>query len=97
MGLEVWIDRFKFLSESGFYVVALLPNATDAKWWHRAALHAREVILIQGRIQFLEGEDKRPRNSNTRGSCLMKFSPHWRAGDKIEMANLQEFMIRGNK
>jgi len=63
-----WIQKAYEESLNGLVVVVLTFCRSDTKWWHRWAMKAAEVRLIEGRIRF-EGAPA----SAPAPSCLLIF------------------------
>lgn len=47
-----WIRKAYEESQNGATVVALIPAKTETRWWHEYVMHAHEIRLVKGRIQF---------------------------------------------
>ncbi len=58
-------------ARAGALVVALLPNATDTRWFREAAWTATEIRLVGGRIQFVGTT-----SSNPSGSIVAIWTPY---------------------
>lgn len=69
---EKWVDLFVRWGKAGNTVVALLPSATDTKWWMKAYENSVATVLLVGRIQF-EDNNGIPQKNNTTGSTLFTF------------------------
>jgi site-specific DNA-methyltransferase (adenine-specific) len=41
-------------------VVCLVPARTDTRWWHRYAMKAGEIRLLDKRLQFIGAKQKAP-------------------------------------
>lgn len=52
-GIGNWITYAYLQAQRwGGPVVCLIPARTETSWWHRYVMHAEEVRLIKGRVQF---------------------------------------------
>lgn len=51
-----WLDRAIAAKADGCTVVALLPAATDTRWFHEAVAGHAEVRFLRGRIKWLGWE-----------------------------------------
>jgi phage N-6-adenine-methyltransferase len=69
--LGPWVRAFKTWAWAGAIVVALLPNATDTRWFREAAWTATEIRLVGGRIQFVGTT-----SSNPSGSIVAIWTPY---------------------
>jgi len=69
-----WIQKAYLESVAGACVVCLTFARTDTRWWHRWALRAAEIRLIEGRITF-EGASA----SAPAPSCLLIFDEQRRS------------------
>lgn len=61
--LGPWVRAFATWARAGALVVALLPNATDTRWFWEAAWTATEIRLVGGRIQFVGTTSRNPSGS----------------------------------
>ena len=73
-GLGAWMALFATWAMAGADVVALVPNATDARWFRDGVSTATEVRLLSGRVQFVGTT-----SSNPSGSALFIWRYHWLA------------------
>lgn len=69
-GLEDWAHKFGTACRQGATVVALLPNATDTKWFQLVWNMATEIRLLRGRVQFVGTT-----SSNPSGSIVAIYRP----------------------
>lgn len=70
--LKKWIDLFAEWSLDNL-VVALVPAATDTKWWATAYEFASEIRLLTGRVKFINPVTGEADGSNTTGSTVFVF------------------------
>jgi site-specific DNA-methyltransferase (adenine-specific) len=69
-----WIEKAYLESVAGACVVCLTFARTDTQWWHRWALRAAEVRLIEGRITFAGASQGAPAPS-----CVLIFDERRRS------------------
>lgn len=55
-GLERWIEK-AFITGIRVPTVLLIFSNTDARYWHKYVMQADEVRFIEGRVNFIAGED----------------------------------------
>lgn len=95
-GLAAWVALADAWSRRGNDVVALVPAATDTRWWYEAQQNALETRLLLGRVRFIDPATGLPGKSNTTGSTIFHFSPRrakreiftwdWRAALPVPVA-----------
>ena len=71
--ISEWVKAFIRWSEKAI-VVALLPAATDTRWFAEAARTAKEIRLLSGRVSFIDPTGG-GRTANTTGSCVVVWKP----------------------
>lgn len=69
-----WVDKAIQSAESGATVVMLIPSPNGESYHAKALRHAKRLILINGRLSFINSDGK-PVSGNNRGSCLYVFAP----------------------
>ena len=62
-------------SRKGITVVCLVAARMDTQWWHRYAMEADEIRILEGRVQFTH-PDKPQANSSTFPSAVVIFRNH---------------------
>lgn len=55
-----WVEKAYEASLRGATVVCLVASRTDTRWWHRWAMRADEIRLVEGRLKFVGGEFSAP-------------------------------------
>jgi phage N-6-adenine-methyltransferase len=53
--IEKWMNKAYETSLAGDTVVALIPNRSNAPWWHEYVMKANEIRFIKHKVSF-EGE-----------------------------------------
>lgn len=71
-GMSDWIALFNHWSHRNT-VVALTPSNTETQWWAKAYYSAHRVLLLTGRVQFLDPETGRAAGNNPGGSTVFVF------------------------
>lgn len=70
-GIERWLEAaYAYSGDS----IVLVPNSTDVAWWQWAAARCDALVLLRGRIAFIDGSTGRPVKGNSKGSTLFLFS-----------------------
>lgn len=69
-----WVDKAIRSAECCATVVMLIPSPNGEAYHARALRHAKRLILINGRIAFINADGK-PVSGNNRGSCIYVFVP----------------------
>ena len=69
--IGLWLKKAYEVSGSGVRVVALVPNHSNAPWWHDYCMKAREIRFIRKKVPF-SGPIK---GVPFWGSCLIVFGP----------------------
>lgn len=77
--LKPWIELFIKWADAGNTVVVLVPSATDTEWWAHAYRWAEDVMLLSGRVKFINPATGKPDGSNTTGSTVFVFRERPRA------------------
>lgn len=52
-GISDWVEKAWLSSLNGATVVGLLPSATGPQWFHKYVMQANKLILVEGRLRFL--------------------------------------------
>lgn len=68
--IKLWMAKAYNSSLHGATVACLVPARTDTRWWHRYAMAATEVRLLDKRLQFIGASQKAPFPA-----ALVVFSP----------------------
>jgi DNA (cytosine-5)-methyltransferase 1 len=71
--LAPWVGLASEWGTQGNEVLALVPAATDARWWHDAVRTASSTTLLTGRVSFIDATTGKPGKANTSGSSLFLF------------------------
>ena len=75
-GLVHWVKKAGDAADRGATVVGLIPNATDASWFHRIVVPtAAEVRLVYPRLEFIDPSGWKPEGGNTTGSMAIVWRP----------------------
>jgi phage N-6-adenine-methyltransferase len=69
-----WVEKAISSAERGATVVMLIPSPNGEAYHAKALRHAKRLILINGRIAFINADGK-PVSGNSRGSCIYVFAP----------------------
>ena len=69
-----WVDKAICSAECGATTVMLIPSPNGETYHAKALRHAKRLILINGRLAFINADGK-PVSGNNRGSCLYVFAP----------------------
>lgn len=69
--IEKWMKKAYETSLNGYEVVALIPNRSNAPWWHEYVMKAREIRFIKHKVSF-EGEAE---GAPFWGSVIAIFGP----------------------
>lgn len=69
-----WVDKSIRSADCGATVVMLIPSPNGEAYHAKALRHAKRLILINGRIAFINSDGK-PVSGNNRGSCFYVFAP----------------------
>lgn len=72
--IGIWLEKAYRASGSGVRVVALIPNHTNAPWWHDYVMHAREIRFIKHKVSF-EDDDGNAEGVPFWGSVIVVFGP----------------------
>jgi site-specific DNA-methyltransferase (adenine-specific) len=72
-----WAMKAYLASTEGLTVTMLVPlNKLDQPWFHLYAVGKAEVLVVEGRIQFLDPDTgKKSRHGNSQGSVLITWGP----------------------
>lgn len=70
-GIDRWMQKALATSQSGVRVVALIPNRSNAPWWHDYVMRAREIRFIAKKVPF----DGAIKGVPFWGSVLVVFGP----------------------
>ncbi|TDF41564.1 phage N-6-adenine-methyltransferase [Alteromonadaceae bacterium M269] len=82
-----WVDKAIETMENGVGVFMLLNNDTSPKWFAKGLTSLSEVHFfisnledksnyVNGRIQFINSETKKPVKSNNKPQCGLVFNPN---------------------
>lgn len=66
-----WMKKARESSLLGATVVALIPNRSNAPWWHEYVMRAHEIRFIRKKVPFVG----RKRGVPFFGSCIVIFRP----------------------
>lgn len=83
--LSSWVTAFAtWAIKGGCTVVALLPAATDTRWFEHVWQWAHEIRFLTPRVRFLR-PDGSPGTSNTTGSLIAIYRPGvlWQYGEAV--------------
>lgn len=58
--IKHWMKKAHETGTQEAPVVCLVPARTDTRWWHRYAMEAGEIRLLDKRLQFVGGKQKAP-------------------------------------
>lgn len=72
--ISPWVEKAICSAERGATVVMLIPSPNGETYHAKALRHAKRLILINGRIAFINADGK-PVSGNNRGSCIYVFAP----------------------
>lgn len=70
-GIDQWMEKAYRTSLNGVRVVCLIPNRSNAPWWHDYVMKAREIRFIKHKVSF-EGEAE---GVPFWGSVIVVFGP----------------------
>lgn len=73
--LTPWLQKAHAEACGGFTSVFLVPSFNGEQWHRFIWNYAREIVLIEGRINFIVEETGLPLGGNGRGSQLVVFGP----------------------
>lgn len=73
--LKPWLTKANEEAVGGFTSVFLIPTFNGDEWARLAYIWAREIIFIEGRINFILESTGLPLSGNGRGSMLCVFGP----------------------
>ncbi len=73
--LSPWFHKAHEEAVGGFTSVFLVPTFNGDKWARFPFIWAREIVFIEGRINFIKESDGLPLKGNGRGSMLCVFGP----------------------
>jgi hypothetical protein len=73
--LTPWLKKASEQALAGFTSVFLIPTFNGDEWARLVYIWAREIIFIEGRINFIRESDGLPLKGNGRGSMLCVFGP----------------------
>ncbi len=86
--IGAWMEKAcrEFHAKRAERVCALVPNRTEATWYHEIVKPWARVIDIEGRVNFLIppeliGTEDEPSDANFEGSMVVLFEPTLRAAD----------------
>lgn len=71
-----WMKKAYEVSLSGVRVVALVPNRSNAPWWHDYVMKSREIRFVRKKVPF-DGEKK---GVPFWGSVVVVFGPGYTFG-----------------
>lgn len=74
-----WIYKAGEEARLGFTSVFLIPTFNGDEWGGAVWTRAREIVFIEGRINFIKPSTGLPLKGNGRGSMLAIFGPHMHA------------------
>jgi phage N-6-adenine-methyltransferase len=70
-GISAWMKKAWDSSLLGATVVALIPNRSNAPWWHDYVMHAHEIRFVRKKVPFVGTKKGVP----FWGSCIVVFRP----------------------
>lgn len=73
--IKPWIRKAIHEMQYGFTTAMLIPTPNGESYYKDVFDFASDIIFIQGRIGFI-GADGNPKSGNTRGSCVVVFTPY---------------------
>lgn len=71
-GIERWMKKAYEHQQAGGTLVALIPNRSNAPWWHEYVMKAAEIRFIRSKVKFLGPVAGVP----FWGSVIAVFKPH---------------------
>jgi hypothetical protein len=72
-GLHKWLELAHRLAQWGFPVAVLTFARTDTKAWHEFVPQSRAVVLLKGRVKFIDPETMEERHPAPAPSCIIYF------------------------
>lgn len=89
--IKLWMKKALLSACHGAMVVCLVPSRTDTIWWHKYAMCADEIRLLNKRLQFIGADQKAPFPA-----ALVVFRP--RSDGAIQhVPVLKEFVVPGSR
>ena len=86
-----WVERCIYeMDAHGSTIVALLPNSTEARWFHDIYYTASRITLLTGRISFIDQETGKGNGRNANGSIFVEWhpKPYGRQTPEIRMLSM---------
>lgn len=73
--IEKWMKKAYETSRNGQTVVALIPNRSNAPWWHDYVMKAREIRFIKHKVAFNVPTPDQDKGVPFWGSVVAVFGP----------------------
>jgi site-specific DNA-methyltransferase (adenine-specific) len=83
--IEKWMKKAYGAACGGVRVVALIPNRSNAPWWHEYVMKAKEIRFVKHKVSF-EGEAE---GVPFWGSVIVVFGPWVHYGAPIVSTYMQ--------
>jgi phage N-6-adenine-methyltransferase len=75
-GLIDWTRKaYELARDCSTTTVGILPNNTDAEWFHAHVLDRAEIRYIRGRVAFLHPDTGKPKAGNASGTIIAIWRP----------------------
>lgn len=88
--IKSWVRKAALESSHGFTTVMLINTPNGEKIYRNVFYKASEIIFINGRLAFI-GANGKPKAGNTRGSCIVIFTP---LDAKIRLSHIERDWIK---
>jgi phage N-6-adenine-methyltransferase len=73
--IQKWMKKAHEASLHGTVVVALIPNRSNAPWWHDYVMKAAEIRFIKHKVAFDVPNPEQDKGVPFWGSVIVVFSP----------------------
>jgi phage N-6-adenine-methyltransferase len=73
--IEKWMKKAHETSLQGVRVVALIPNRSNAPWWHEYVMRATEIRFIKHKVAFDVPNPETDKGVPFWGSVIVVFGP----------------------
>lgn len=90
--IELWLEKAAAECMRGSSSVVLMPSRTDTRAFHRYAPLASKIILIKGRLKFIDPEVLVEKTSAPFPSLMLEFKSRPRADIKNVLPTV-EFLL----
>lgn len=81
--IKPWILKAIEETQKGFTTVMLIPTPNGESYYKDVFKYARKITFIHGRVAFYNPIEKKEVGGNTRGSCIVEFSPAKHSGEPL--------------